>query len=66
MVMPIRALGTLTRFVEDDRGPELIEWSVLAVAVLLGTFAVLLAIYPDALAGYFDQVMANLGLHRAW
>ena len=64
--VPMGAWRKLQRFIRDDQGPELVEWSVLTIIVLLGTIGVLVAIYPDALAEYFDQVMTNLGLHRAW
>ena len=64
--MPMSAFRELIIFIRDDRGPELVEWSVLAVVILLATIGVLMAIFPDALAEYFDQVMTSLGLSRVW
>ena len=64
--VPVLVSHELQQFVRDNQGSELVEWSVLTIIILLGTIGVLGLIFPDALAGYFDQVMVNLGLHRAW
>lgn len=37
-------LRELRRFVADESGPELVEWAVVTVILILATFAILQAI----------------------
>ena len=44
--------------------PELVEWAVVTVIVLLTTLSVLSIIMKEGLPQFFDRVMENLGFHR--
>lgn len=45
----------LARFVHDDAGPELVEWAVITVIILVATLAVLVV-----LRGAVTDTLANL------
>lgn len=52
-------LDEFRRFLYDDSGPELVEWAVVTVILLLATVLILGAI-GDALSARFKCILAEL------
>jgi Flp pilus assembly pilin Flp len=48
-------LSELKRFVQDESGPELVEWAVVTVILILATFAVL-----QAIGGQLNQIYLRI------
>ena len=49
----------LKRFLRDDSGPELIEWALVTIILILAIYALLQAVGPD-LQRFFDSIAAKL------
>jgi Flp pilus assembly pilin Flp len=49
----------IKRFIHDDSGPELIEWAVVTIILLLATIVILGAI-RGALADIYRNILAYL------
>ena len=52
-------LKEFKRFVQDDSGPELIEWAVVTVILLLATILILGAI-GDSLSTIYNKIFGFL------
>ena len=52
-------LQEFKRFVHDDSGPELIEWAVVTVILLLATLLILGAI-SDSLSEIYNEILTHL------
>jgi len=52
-------LDEFQRFLADDSGPELVEWAVVTVVLLLATVLILVAI-GDVLGARFRCILAQL------
>lgn len=53
----------LKRFLADESGPELIEWAVVTVILILATFAILSAIGDELtrIYGVIRDTLAGIG-----
>lgn len=53
----------LRRFYEDESGPELVEWAVVTVILILATFAILQAIGGELTRIYnvIKDTLASIG-----
>jgi pilus assembly protein Flp/PilA len=49
-----------TRFVEDESGQGLVEYTLIIALVAIGLFAVLV-VYRNAIGGIFDTISTKLG-----
>ena len=49
----------LRRFFEDESGPELVEWAVVTIILLVATVPVLMAI-TDELKRIFEGILTQL------
>jgi len=49
----------LKRFLADETGPELIEWAVVTVVLILATFATLRLI-GDELTNIYNRILETL------
>jgi len=49
----------LQRFLRDEAGPELVEWAVVTIILLLATIPVLILI-SDELKRIFEDILAQL------
>jgi Flp pilus assembly pilin Flp len=52
---------TLTKFLRDERGPELVEWAILTLVLLLASGLILIQIYNEVLAVMERILMGLLG-----
>lgn len=59
-------MSRIRTLLQDETGPELVEWVVIAVIALLLTLGVLNTILREGLPQYFDRVMESLGFDRVW
>jgi len=53
----------LVRFYKDESGPELVEWAVVTVILILATFAILQAIGGELsrIYGTIRDTLASIG-----
>jgi len=49
----------LRRFLSDESGPELVEWAVVTVILILATYLILQAI-GDQLGAIYNQILGVL------
>lgn len=49
----------LQKFVKDESGPELVEWAVVTIILLLATVPILMAI-SDELKRIFEDILTQL------
>jgi len=52
-------LRELKRFWKDESGPELVEWAVVTVILILATVAILSSI-GDELSGIYTKILDTL------
>jgi len=50
----------LRKFLSDDRGPELVEWAIVTVILVLATYLILQAI-GDQLSAIYREILRVLG-----
>ena len=55
----ISVMQELNRFLNDESGPELVEWAVVTVILILATFAILQAIGGE-LTRIYDVIRNTL------
>jgi Flp pilus assembly pilin Flp len=54
------SMRTLRRFLSDERGPELVEWAIVTVILVLATYLILQAI-GDQLSAIYREILRVLG-----
>jgi len=52
-------IEALKRFVKDESGPELVEWAVVTVVLILATFAILQLIGGE-LTRIYNKILETL------
>jgi hypothetical protein len=50
----------LRRFLSDERGPELVEWAIVTIILVLATYLILQAI-GDQLSEIYREILRVLG-----
>jgi Flp pilus assembly pilin Flp len=53
-------MRTLRRFLSDESGPELVEWAIVTVILVLATYLILQAI-GDQLSAIYREILRILG-----
>lgn len=54
------SMSRLKRFLSDERGPELVEWAIVTVILVLATYLILQAI-GDQLSAIYREILRVLG-----
>jgi len=53
-------MSELRRFLSDERGPELVEWAIVTVILVLATYLILQNI-GDQLSAIYREILRVLG-----
>ena len=53
-------MSRLRRFLADESGPELVEWAIVTVILVLATYLILQAI-GDQLSAIYREILRVLG-----